>query len=193
MDFHAECEEHFLVEDTLEDETRSRTDFLDLGSSLSDHDDFLTLGFDIDIGLDREHRGFPIDLLLDLAYFDIGRIRDFFPELTEEYFTDHFYDTQIHRLVGIVVTLVEVRTFWKVDSDLLDKFFESCPIHRVDIGVDIFSEVSLREILLGLDTDDGCLREGHDFVDTLILDSLDTSRVDQSEYYVSLTQGRECF
>lgn len=51
MDFHAECEEHFLVEDTLEDEARSRTDFLDLGSSFSDHDDFLTFRFDIDIGL----------------------------------------------------------------------------------------------------------------------------------------------
>ena len=51
MDLHAEGEEYFLIENPLEDETRSRSDFLDLGSSFSDHDDFLTLGFDIDIGL----------------------------------------------------------------------------------------------------------------------------------------------
>ena len=71
MHLHTESEEYFFIENTLEDEAGPSADFLDLGSSLSDHDDFLTFRFDVDIDLEREHRRLPVDLLFYLAHFDI--------------------------------------------------------------------------------------------------------------------------
>jgi hypothetical protein len=87
--------------------------------------------------------------ILDTPDLDIARIWDLFTESSEELLTDHLRDTQIHRLVGILILLVEIRSLWELGSYSIDKFSKSCPIDRVDLVVDIFPEISLFEILLG--------------------------------------------
>lgn len=103
MDLHAKCEEYLLSKYALEDEARSCPDFLDFFASLSDDDDFLALSFDIYIGLDGEHGLSTFELLLDLSNLDIRGIRNLFTELREEDFTDHLSNTEIHRLIGVIL------------------------------------------------------------------------------------------
>lgn len=103
MNLYTEREEYLLPEYALEDEARSCPDFLDFFASLSDDDDFLALSFDVYIGLDGEHGLSTFELLLDLSNLDIRGIRNLFTELREEDFTDHLSDTQIHRLIGVIL------------------------------------------------------------------------------------------
>jgi hypothetical protein len=64
---------------------------------------------------------------------------------------------------------------------------------RVDAVIDIATEISFLEILLGLDTDHWLSSKAQDLVNSSILSTSRSSRIDEPEYDVSLTECPECF
>ncbi len=91
IDLYSECEKYPFPEDILEDESRFRTDILDLLPSFSDDDNLLRISFDIHIGLDLHEIRV---LIFYLSHFDIARIGDLITELMEELFTDDLRDPE---------------------------------------------------------------------------------------------------
>jgi hypothetical protein len=160
--------------------------------------------------LDREHRTFIfLDILgrrysriessvyiriliFDSANLDAASIWYLIAELLEEYLTDDLLDAELRRLIGIVVARVEIGSLREIWHDPIDELSKSCLMDRVDAVVDIATEISFLEILLGLDADHWLFRKAQHFVNTSILSTSRTSRIDESEYHVSLTQCPEC-
>ncbi len=211
--FDSECEEYLFPEYLLEDDARRCSDILDFLPSFADDDRLLRVCLRIDIGLDREHWEFSflvpwykslrsqiahiwddelVSTVLDTPDLDIARIGDLFTESCEELLTDHFADAEIHRLIGVLIILVEIWSLRQSLSNSIDEFCESCSIHTIDLVVDILPEVSLLEVLLGLDPEYrlGHMRECRIY--TLVLSSLYTSGVDETEDDICVTQPRKC-
>jgi hypothetical protein len=161
--------------------------------------------------LDREHRTFIfLDILgwrdrriydslyiwilvFDSADPDVASVWYLIAELLEEYLTDDLLDPELYRLISIVVARVEIGSLGEMWYDPIDELSESCLMDRVDTVVDIATEVSFLEILLGLYADHWLPSEAQDLVNTSILSTSRTSRIDEPEYDVSLTERTKCF
>jgi hypothetical protein len=160
--------------------------------------------------LDREHRTFIfLDILgrrdhriygslyiwilvFDSTNLDVAGVGYLIAKFLEEYLTDDLLDAELRGLIGVVVTCIEVGSLREMGHDPIDEFSKSCLMDRVDAVVDIATEISFLEVLLGLDADHWLFRKAQHFVNTSVLSTSWTSRIDESEYHVSLTQCPEC-
>ena len=169
--FDSECEKYFFPEYLLEDEARGGSDILDFFSSFADDDRLLRISLRIDIGLDREH--WELSLLvprykslrsqiahiwddefvctvLDTPDLHIARIGDLLTESSEELLAYHFTDAEIHRLIGVLILLIEVWSLWELCRYSIDELSKSRSTRAIDLVVDILAEIPFLEILLGL-------------------------------------------
>jgi hypothetical protein len=160
--------------------------------------------------LDREHRALIfLDILgrrdrriygslyiwifvFDSTNLDVAGVWYLIAKFLEEYLTNDFLDAELCRLIGIVVARVEIGSLREIWHDPIDELSKSCLMDRVDAVVDIATEISFLEILLGLDADHWLFCKAQHFVNTSILSTSRTSRIDESEYHVSFTQCPEC-
>ena len=118
---------------------------------------------------------------LDLRDLYVARIGDLISGLEEESLADDLLDTELHRLIGIVVWVVEIRSLWEIWDDLLQKLIESCTRDRINTQIDSLLRIAfIVHVLLGLYADHGLgdLREKR--IDTLVLFAILTSRIEKS-------------
>ena len=73
-------------------------------------------------------------------------------------------------------------------SDLRYELIETLTIHGVDRYIDISTQIPLRKIPLGLDADDWRTRKRYHLIDTLILYSLWSSGIDETEDDIRLSE-----
>ena len=213
VDLDSECEKYLFPEYLLEHKSRCCSDILDFFPSFADDDRLLRICLCIDIGLDREHWEFSLLILghkalrseiahiwddelvctvLDTPDLHIARIGDLLTESCEELLTDHFRDAEIHRLIGILILLVEIWSLWELCRDSVNELSKSCSTRTIDLVVDILPEISLLKILLGLDAEYRLGHMGESGIDTLVLSTLYASWVDESEDDIRVTQPTEC-
>jgi hypothetical protein len=209
----SECQKHFFSEYFLENKPRSCSNILDFFSSFTDDDSFLRISFCIDVCLDREHREFPFFIFWSKAlwcefthirYDDIigtifytadlyiARIWDLFSELSEELLTDHFRDTEIHRLVRVLIFIVEIWSFWELFCNCREEFIKTCFVRGVDFIIDILPKISLLEILFSFNPKDWFFAIGECLIDAFILCSLWASWINETEYEVSISESCKC-
>ena len=119
--------------------------------------------------------------LFDLCDLHVACIRDLITKLEEESLADDLLDAHLHRLISIVVWVVEIWSLWEIWDDLLQKFIESCTRDRINTQIDSLLRIAfIVHVLLGLYADHGLgdLREKR--IDTLVLFAILTSRIEKS-------------